>query len=70
MLSLGVVEVVERLPSLYFATCVPIVGGCIVLEIASFSQMGSRPLAVHVAYLHVTLILGVVLLMSTIFGSL
>jgi hypothetical protein len=70
MLSLGVVEVIERLPSLYFAACVPIVGRCIVLEIASFFQFGSRPSVVPVAYLHVALLLGVVLLMSAILGSL
>jgi hypothetical protein len=70
MISLGVVEVIERLPSLYFASCVPIVGRCVVLEIASFFLLGSRPSAVPVAYLHVTLLLGTVLLMSVILGSL
>jgi hypothetical protein len=70
MISLGVVEVIERLPSLYFAACVPVVGWCVVLEIASFFQLGSRPSTVPVAYLHVSLLLGVVPLMYAIMGSL
>jgi hypothetical protein len=70
MISLGVVEFIERLPSLYFAACVLVVGRCVVLEITSFFQLGSRPLAVPVAYLHVALILGSVPLMSAIMGSL
>jgi hypothetical protein len=70
MLSLRVVEVIERLPSLYFVACVPIVGWCVVLEIASFFQLGSRPLVAPVAYLHVALLLGAMLLMSGIMGSL
>jgi hypothetical protein len=70
MLSLGVVEAVERLPSLYFAACVPIVGRCVVLEITSFSRLGPRPSVAPVVYLHAAFLLGVLLLMSTILGSL
>jgi hypothetical protein len=57
---LGLVEVIGRLPSLYFAACVPIVGQCVVLEISSFFRLGSRPSATPVAYLRATLLLGVV----------
>jgi hypothetical protein len=60
MSFLGLVEVVGRLPSLYFAVCVLIVGRCVVLEISSLFRLGSRPSAASVAYLRVALLLGVV----------
>jgi hypothetical protein len=57
---LGLFEVVGRIPSLYFAMFVPVVGLCIVLEISSFFRLGSRPLSTPIVYLHVSLLLGVV----------
>jgi hypothetical protein len=60
MTFLGLVEVVGRIPSLYFATCVLVFGRCVVLEIFSFFWLGSRPSTAPVAYLCVAFILGVV----------
>jgi hypothetical protein len=60
---LGLVEVIEILPLLYFAACVPVVGWCIVLEISSFFRLGSRPSTAPVAYIHATFLLGDVPLM-------
>jgi hypothetical protein len=67
---LGLVEVVGRLPSLYFVACVLVVGWCTVMEISSFFRLGSRPSAAPVAYLHATLLLGSVPPMPTTLDSL
>jgi hypothetical protein len=55
---LGLVEVVGRLPSLYFAVYVPVVGLFIVLRTSSFFQLGSKYLSAPVACMHATFLLG------------
>jgi hypothetical protein len=67
---LGLAEVVGKLPSLYFATYVPIFGLCIVLRTSSFFRLGSKSLSAPVVCLHAALFLGVVPLMSAILDSL
>ena len=67
---LGLAEVVGKLPSLYFAVYVPVVGLCVVLRTSSFFQLGSKSLSAPVACLHAALFLGVVPLMSAILDSL
>jgi uncharacterized membrane protein len=70
MPPLGVVAVIERLPSLYFAVCVLVVGLCIVLQTSLFFRLGSRTSVALVAHLHATFLLGVMPPMSTIMDSL
>jgi hypothetical protein len=67
---LGLAKVVGRLPSLYFAVYVPVVGLCIVLQTSSFFQLGSKSLSAPIVCLHVALLLGVVPPMSAILDSL
>ena len=67
---LGLAEVVGRLPSLYFAAYVPIVGLCVVLQTFSFFQLGSKFLFTPIACLHDAFLLGVMPPMSTILDSL
>jgi hypothetical protein len=67
---LGLDEVVGRLPSLYFAAYVPIVGLCIVLQTSSFFRLGSKSLSTPIACLHASLLLGVVPPISEIMDSL
>jgi hypothetical protein len=67
---LGLAKVVGRLPSLYFAVYVPVVGLCVVLQTSSFFRLGSKSLFVPIACLHVAFLLGVVPPMSTILDSL
>jgi hypothetical protein len=69
MLFLGVVEVVGKLSSLYFAVCVRVFGWCVVLEISSFFRLGSRPSAAPIAYLRATFLLGVMPLMPATLDS-
>jgi hypothetical protein len=70
MPSLGVVAAVERIPLLYFAACVLVVGLCIVLRTSSFFLLGSQTLVVLVAHLHADFLHGVVPPMSAIMDSL
>jgi hypothetical protein len=67
---LGLAEVIGRLPSLYSAVYVPIVGLCVVLRTSSFFQLGSNSLSMSVACLHAAFLLGVVPPMFTILDSL
>jgi hypothetical protein len=70
MPSLGVVAVVERLPLLYFATCVLVVGLCIVMRTFSFFRLGSWTSAALVEHQHASLLRGDVPPMSSILDSL
>jgi hypothetical protein len=58
MPSLALVEVIERLPSLWSGSCGSVVGPCVSLETSSFSRLVTRPLVSPVTYLHVASFLG------------
>jgi hypothetical protein len=58
MSSLALVEVIERLPSLYFESCASVVGPCVVIKTSSFFQLVLRPLVVPVTYRCAAFLLG------------
>jgi hypothetical protein len=58
MPSLALVEVVERLPSLWSRSCGSVAGPCVAMETSSFFQLVTRPLPVLVSYLCVAFLLG------------
>jgi hypothetical protein len=67
---LRLAEVVGRLPLLYFAVYVPVIGLCVVLQTYSFFRLGSKSLSMPVVCLHAALLLGSMPPMSAIMDSL
>ena len=58
MPSLSLVEVIERLPSLWSRSCGSNVGSCVAMETSSSFRLVTRPLATPITYFHVALLLG------------
>jgi hypothetical protein len=58
MPSLALVEVIKRLPSLYFESCGSVARPCIFLETSSFFQLVLRPSVVPIACLCAAFLLG------------
>ena len=69
MSFLALVEVVERLPSLWFGLCGSVAGLCATLETSSFFQLVLRSSDAPFTYLHVAFLLGGVTPMPATLGS-